>query len=187
MPVLIKSVKEPQDIYILGSAGEHEDDECVIMGISDDYYTIYITSGEKVIHMETIGFVYVFTKEELLLSGKKIVEDDMFYEHGGLDCTTGLPEDRSFFQDKYATVLKNFSGDIYADILGRINGVSYLNDYDVTKNCYIYDHCDDIPDNVSTDDVLLLPEGVEMENIHVFEALERVGYANREDFVIKDV
>ena len=182
MSVLIKTVTEPQDIYILGSAGDHEDEHCTIMGISDDYYTIDIRSGEQEIMMETVGFVYIFTKDELFECAYDIVEDDMFYEHGGLDCTTGLPETGDY-QDKYCTVLKNFSGEIYAEILDDKTNIGYLNNYDVTKDCYIYDHMDDIPEGIYTRDVLLLPEGVDMENIHVFEALERIGYANREDFV----
>lgn len=172
MPSLLRTIEEPQDIYILSYCSHKVgDDDCVTMGITDDYctYDIITEDGKELVHSESGGMIHIFTKEELLKVAKLIGEDEVFEEHGGL--SDGLP---ALDEDKYGVILRNFSGTINASLRDD-TGKCYLNKYDVKTMCYIqYEGTDhDRPDGWS-DPYLVVPDGTVAEHVHLFQILDEI-------------
>ena len=178
MSSLLKRVNTPQTIYILGSACELTDEECVQFGITDDYATIDFYSGDKEVLccFDNVGYIYILTKEQLLAVKDKLINSDDYEHHSGLEDMTGLPE-RGQYVTKYGAIIRNFVGDIEVDIVDKNTGISYLNNYIVEEHSYIFEQRDDHPEDADLEDRIVLPEGFTVEEVSLYEIIDEVNGA----------
>jgi len=178
MPSKLLSVTEKQDIYILGNACELTEAECTHMGITDDYTSIsFYADKEIVAHIETVGFLYIFTKAQFEAAKDKIIDDEMYIEHSGLESETGLPQ-RGPYVDDYCVILPDFEGDIYASIYEESTGKCYLNNYDVTEDCYLFEHRDDTyEDDMDTEELIRLPANTKVIKGPIYTAIDHINKA----------
>lgn len=101
MAYLVKRVETPQTIYILG---EYFDVPGTGFGITDDYSSCYVSNGIDERWLDTVGWVEVFTEEELVAAIPKIDPD-------------GYDPEEEWNQD--VLVLENFSGDIVLKLIAE--------------------------------------------------------------------
>ncbi len=187
MPSILRTITEPQDIYILGTCpNDTQNEDCTIMGITDDYSTIDFYAGDTKLlgGFDNVGFLYIMDKPQLEAMKQRIIDDDMYLEHAGLEYDTELPE-RTQWQTKYGVILRNFSGNIEASLVNEEDGRCYLNHYDVEKDCYLFEHRDeDYDDDIDLEDRIILPEGSVVEECHIYDILDELNgkeYMNTPD------
>lgn len=176
MSVVIKTVTEPQDIYIIGYGDGYKfpltDDDRLTFGITDDYSTLCVTNGKNEDRIETTGWVIIATKDQMPKVEESVTSDEVYPEHTGIDYETGKYD--PFDAEEYAIVLYNFVGELRLGTIDRKTGKDYLQEYDILKDTYICDqHIDDYwEDNCYTDTVLILPANTDFKSMSMYEAFQ---------------
>jgi hypothetical protein len=71
--MILKSYKTPTDVFICGIDFTHKQET---FGITDDYSTIDVQFSDSKKYLDTCGFVFVLTREEIIEIKDAIDEDD---------------------------------------------------------------------------------------------------------------
>lgn len=69
MPLLLKKFEQPTNVFVIG---QDFTDVCETFSITDDYSSIDLVINDKETTLETDGFVFIFTEEELRENYDKI-------------------------------------------------------------------------------------------------------------------
>ena len=104
MKKLLKTFNN-QDVYILGYDITNIPET---FGITDDYESLKLQFKDDYIYMETVGYCFVLTQEELDLYKSKIEIDDVDQD------------------DMYCVKISNYTGNIYLDIVNDDTNNSVL-------------------------------------------------------------
>ena len=133
--VIIKKIEVPQDVYIIG---DWVKDFVESFKITDDESAFVLKNGEKTIWMNTSGFVYILTTEELILN-------------------------KSSFEEGFAdnVVIKNFSGELILRMKDT-DGNDILTEENYDREEYLMHQEwlnssdeDDDEDDIEIDDIIL--------------------------------
>lgn len=96
--VILKKIETPQDIYVIGDYIENLEP---LICLTDDEYPFDLKVGNNTPNfVETSGFVYILTKEELLTLKGKLNEDELFADN---------------------LVIENFCGEIVLKVISENN------------------------------------------------------------------
>ena len=126
--VIIKKIEVPQDVYIIGDWVKDFDES---FKITDDESAFTLRNGDKTIWMNTSGFVYILTTEELIAN-------------------------KASFEEGFADniVIKNFSGELNLKVINSDNNdIVTAENFD--KDEYIYHQKWANSEDFDIDDIIL--------------------------------
>lgn len=151
--VVIKTITQPQDIYIIGADYKGKEET---FAITDDYHMLCVVNGKAKKYMDTDGYVFILTKEQLLEWS-----DLMWEDPSEMDGQEGL-------------VLHNFSGDIRLRVVTE-KGRDLLHKFD--NQNYVMHQIDD-ESGEDVDDIILDIDphyNIDIETIaEIYEREERL-------------
>lgn len=143
MKKLLKTFNN-QDVYILGYDITKITET---FSITDDYHSLRLQFKDDYGYMETCGYCFILTQEELDLYRSKIEIED---------------EDQD---DTYCVKIPNYTGNIYLDVIDRDKNESVLED-NIDLREYILDQTTEDLSEISFS--ILLEIGTERKNCKKF-------------------